>query len=241
MTIDLLILGSALLIGVFASTHCALMCGGVAVSLSARLGDGWIPAAQLQLGRVLGYSHAGALCGGFAQSVIGVLNWPQLGTFLRALAGVVLLIAAARIAGWRHLDSWLPTLANKRWEFASWNWLAPLRHRVWPATQAPSAWQRLAMGALWGWMPCGLSLTMLKAALLRANALEGALMMAAFGLGTLPLMVGLSRTGSYARSAPPRLAAALVACAGVITLAMPWLLHRPELHGLLSHLGWCVG
>ena len=240
ISIDLLMLGSAWLIGVFASAHCALMCGGVAVSLSAQLDGSRLAALQLQLGRILGYSLAGALAGGAVQSVIVLLNLPKLGLYLRALAGVVLVLLAARIAGWPHFDR-LFGAPFKSLDNGLWRRMAPLRDWVWPKTHAPKAWQRLAMGALWGWMPCGLSLTLLKAALLRANALEGALLMAAFGIGTLPMMYGLSRTGSAARLAAPRVAGALIASAGVLTLAMPWLMHRPELHGLLSRLGWCVG
>jgi sulfite exporter TauE/SafE len=43
---------------------------------------------------------------------------------------------------------------------------------------------------LWGWLPCGLVYTVPFAALLSGNALSGAAVMLAFGLGTLPnLMV----------------------------------------------------
>lgn len=45
---------------------------------------------------------------------------------------------------------------------------------------------------LWGWLPCGLSTTLLAAAWLQADALNGALTMAAFGLGTLPMMLPLT-------------------------------------------------
>ena len=64
---------------------------------------------------------------------------------------------------------------------ALWRSLAPLRNRVWPAD---TAGKRLAVGMLWGWMPCGLSTTLLAAAWLQASAMHGALTMAAFGIGT---------------------------------------------------------
>ena len=51
-----------------------------------------------------------------------------------------------------------------------------------------------AAGALWGWIPCGLVYSMLALALASGDAVSGALVMAAFGLGTLPnlLAAGLA-------------------------------------------------
>ena len=50
---------------------------------------------------------------------------------------------------------------------------------------------------IWGWLPCGLVYAALGFALAQANALQGALVMAAFGLGTLPaLLVGGFLAGS---------------------------------------------
>ena len=53
-------------------------------------------------------------------------------------------------------------------------------------------WQALGLGALWGWLPCGMVYAVLLTALASGNASEGALILAAFGLGTLPnlLLIG---------------------------------------------------
>ena len=56
--------------------------------------------------------------------------------------------------------------------------------------------KRLGLAVLWGWLPCGLSTTLLAAAWLQASALNGALTMAAFGLGTLPVMLPLTWSGA---------------------------------------------
>ena len=97
---------------------------------------------------------------------------------------------------------------------------------------------------LWGWLPCGLSTTLLAAAWLQADARNGALTMLAFGLGTLPLMVPLTwsgaRVGRWLQQ--PRLrttAGVLVLAAGLLTIAAPWLMQVPALHGVLVALG-CV-
>ena len=74
--------------------------------------------------------------------------------------------------------------------------------------------------------------------------MNGALTMAAFGLGTLPLMLPLTWSGArlgqrLLRGRWRNAAAALVLVAGVVTLASPWLMQHPALHGVLAALG-CV-
>ena len=96
---------------------------------------------------------------------------------------------------------------------------------------------------LWGWMPCGLSTTLLAAAWLQASAVHGALTMAAFGLGTLPVMLPLTwagaRMGQRLQRGAWRIARrrAGAAGAGLLTLAAPWLMQVPALHGALAALG----
>ena len=95
---------------------------------------------------------------------------------------------------------------------------------------------------LWGWLPCGLSATLLTTAWLQASALHGALTMTAFGLGTLPIMLPLTwsgaRLGQRLQRGGLRIAAgALVLSAGLVTLSAPWLMQVPALHGALSALG----
>ena len=52
-----------------------------------------------------------------------------------------------------------------------WRYLQPLQKRLLPADRA---WRRIALGMLWGWLPCGLSMTLLTAAWLQASARDGA-------------------------------------------------------------------
>ena len=47
-----------------------------------------------------------------------------------------------------------------------------------------------ALGALWGWAPCALVYAALPLALVSGSAAGGALVMAAFGAGTLPALAG---------------------------------------------------
>ena len=47
----------------------------------------------------------------------------------------------------------------------------------------------MAYGLIWGWLPCGLVYFVLLWALTAGNAVEGALTMLAFGIGTLPTLL----------------------------------------------------
>jgi hypothetical protein len=67
------------------------------------------------------------------------------------------------------------------------------------------------VGLLWGWLPCGLVYAVLGTALLTGSALDGAAVMLAFGLGTVPNLVlagfGARSLQSMTRKRPVRIAA----------------------------------
>lgn len=235
MPVDLLVLGAALLTGLLGGAHCAGMCGGIATGFSVHSrGGGWA-ALQPNLGRVGGYVLAGAVVGGLGGGLLGVARMPQLGIAMRALAGIVLVIAGLRMLDRKgRLPRFSGGPGNRLWRM-----LQPVQRRLLPAD---TAGKRLALGMLWGWMPCGLSTTLLAAAWLSASALHGALTMAAFGLGTLPVMVSLTWAGArigqrLQRGAVRNAAGLLVVGSGLLTLAAPWLMRLPAMHGVLAALG----
>jgi sulfite exporter TauE/SafE len=234
MPVDLLVLGGALLAGLFGGVHCLAMCGGIAVGFSAPRGEGALRhALMLNTGRVGGYVLAGAIVGLFGSALLGIARIEGLALAMRSLVGAVLLLAALRLLAPQRA-AWLGKPAQ--W---FWRQLQPLRDR---GLARAGAAKPLVLGLFWGWLPCGLSTTLLAAAWLQASALHGALLMLAFGLGTFPLMLSLSWSGARlaGKLAQPGVrhgAAALIALAGVATLAGPWLAHQPMLHGVLAALG----
>jgi sulfite exporter TauE/SafE len=154
---------------------------------------------------------------------------------LRASVGLVLVVAALRLLGLGGYLGFSATTGVRLW-----NWLRPLQRRLLLA--GDSSGKRIALGMLWGWMPCGLSTTLLAAAWLQADARNGALTMAAFGLGTLPLMLPLTWSGARLGQRLQRGnwrtgAGMLVLVAGLLTLSAPWLMQVPALHGVLAALG----
>ncbi|WP_342316844.1 sulfite exporter TauE/SafE family protein [Lysobacter sp. FW306-1B-D06B] len=235
MTIDWLTLGAASLSGLLGGAHCAAMCGGIATGFSATAQRSVAPAIEANLGRVGGYIIAGAIAGGLGHGIVGVARLDGLATALRMLVGLVLVIVALRL-----FDRHGRFTSLGRPGARMWRWLQPLQARLLPAD---SRAKRLGLAVLWGWLPCGLSTTLLAAAWLQASALGGALTMAAFGLGTLPVMLPLTwsgaRLGRWLQTRWRNAGAALVMAAGLLTLSAPWLMQVPELHAVLSALG-CV-
>lgn len=235
MSIDWLVLGAAWLSGLLGSGHCAAMCGGIATSLgvSAHRQGAW-DAAWINLARVTGYTLAGAIVGGLGSGLLAAARLTWIASGARMLVGVVLMLVAMRLLLPAGKLAFLARPAQGLWRL-----LQPLRRAVLPA-DTPA--KRLALGMLWGWLPCGLSTTMLAAAWLQASALHGGLTMLAFGLGTLPLMIPLTWSGARAarfldRGPTRRLLGSLVFVAGVLTLAAPWLASVPTLHQALATLG----
>ncbi len=244
MPIDWLTLGAATLSGLLGGAHCAAMCGGIATGFTATparsnvapmVARSIAPAVEANLGRVGGYVIAGAIAGGLGHGIVGVARIDGLATALRMLVGLVMIVVALRLFDRRGRLAFLGRPGSRFWEL-----LRPLQRRLLPAdTRA----RRLGLALLWGWLPCGLSTTLLAAAWLQASALNGALTMAAFGLGTLPVMLPLTwsgaRLGRWLQTRWRDAGAALVMVAGVLTLTAPWLMQVPALHAMLRALG-CV-
>ena len=234
MTPDWLVLGGAMLAGLLGGAHCVAMCGGIATGFSVG-SRGWWMALQPNLGRVAGYVLAGAIVGGFGHGLLGIARVPALCVAMRAAVGIVLVVAGLRLLDRSgRLSRFFGGSGNRLWGA-----LRPLQRRLLPAD---TAGKRLALGMLWGWMPCGLSTTLLAAAWLQASASHGAATMLAFGLGTLPVMVPLTwagaRVGQRLQRGPLRTGAGLlVIAAGALTIAAPWLMQVPAMHGVLAALG----
>lgn len=234
MPIDLLTLGAAFLAGLVGSVHCVAMCGGIATGFAPRgvdRGKALRSALTINLGRASGYALAGAIVGGFGHGLVALFQAGHLMYGLRALAGIVLVVVALRMLGLNPRFGAFGVIGERIWAG-----LGPIRSRLLPATTPP---RRFALGMVWGWLPCGLSGTMLAAAWLQANAVGGAALMMAFGLGTFPAMLPLSWSGARWRARPGqrRVAGYLVLAAGLLTIAAPWLMQVPVLHGALAALG----
>jgi sulfite exporter TauE/SafE len=221
---DGLTLGAALLLGLAASGHCLVMCGGISAALgiaTARRADGRPRLALLagyQSGRIASYTLAGLAIGGALGGLVGLLDLDAVRRALRALGAAALLLGAL-VAFGRVRD---PGFGIGR---RLWAKLAPLGRRLLPVDSLPRAF---AFGLLWGWMPCGFVYTVLLIAATRLDALDAAATMAAFGLGTAPALfagaLGAQRLAGYAaRPGARRLAGVVLLVSAALTLLGPWL------------------
>jgi sulfite exporter TauE/SafE len=187
MTITFLV--SALAMGLLGSTHCVVMCGGVVSLLSSGLTPlGRAPrvrssrvALAYNAGRIASYAAAGAFTGAFGALIDGIpaLHGAALG--LRLGGGLLMVGLGLYLAG-----AWRRFAVIERVGLPFWRRIEPLARRLLPVRTLPAA---LALGALWGWMPCGLVYAALGLALGTGSASGGAVAMIAFGAGTVPMLL----------------------------------------------------
>ncbi len=226
---------AALLLGLIASGHCMVMCGGIGSALAmatARDARGRPRRALLvgyQLGRIASYTLAGVLVGGIGGSLVAWLDAEPVRIALRVVTAATFVFAAAIMLG-------LVRDPSTRMGSRAWSRLAPLARRLLPVATLPRAF---AFGALWGWMPCGFAYTVLLVAASTADAWHAGVVMLAFGAGTLPALLatswGAGRLLVFVRTPSMRRAMAGVLVGGaVLTLVAPWLLgHATWLHAWL--------
>jgi sulfite exporter TauE/SafE len=173
--------------------------------------------ALYALGRVAAYAMFGAVAGASGATLTGLLGLGvaadvQIG--VRVLVGLLLIGLGLGLAGFRVFRR------LERFGLSLWRRLQPLSRR---AMRLPGPLRALALGALWGFLPCAMVYGALLAAAATLTAVQGALFMLAFGLGTAPavLTLGMFATGLGSRLGQQNLrrgsALAVVVC-GVWTL-----------------------
>lgn len=213
--------GAAFVLGILGGMHCLGMCGGIVNALVFAGGeDRPVRTGVLllyNLGRIGSYTLAGALIGGLGL----LLQGPDalFGPGLRIFAGLMMIAMGLYLGGWWRGLVLLEQLGNK----LVWRHLQPYASRLMPGHGAGSA---LMLGMLWGWLPCGLVYSTLTLAGSLADWRQSALVMAAFGAGTLPVMLltGLlaARVRAWLRESAVRWSAAILIIGfGVWTLWLP--------------------
>ena len=171
---------TALLMGLVGGPHCIAMCGAACAGIGKAAGERGSSAIwTFQVGRLASYSALGAVA---AASMQG-LGWLTTQTAVMRPVWSMFHVAAML------LGLMLLVLARQP------VWLDTTARSVWSKVRALNAtWGRgapLAIGALWAFMPCGLLYSALLVAALSGGALDGALTMALFALGSsVSLMIG---------------------------------------------------
>ena len=216
------------MVGLAGSVHCIGMCGGIVGALSISGGAPAAPArpviaiavarpalqTTLQSnvlrvlayngGRIGSYMLAGALAGSLAGA--GMLHMASLQVAGYWLANLMLVALGLYL-----MDAWRGLAHLEAAGNVVWRRIRPLLNPLMPMD---TPFKALAVGGLWGWVPCGMVYSALLTAMLQGSALDGAAAMAAFGLGTLPMLLGMGLLGTRLRAQmqrrPVRIASGLL-------------------------------
>jgi sulfite exporter TauE/SafE len=190
-------LTSSLILAIFLGAlvsgwHCALMCGGIAAAIERPMGieRPLQPKSELlylqlimHLGRITTY----AILGGLA-AWVGVVVWQQsfipIQRALFVITSLILIVMGIRLLGLSRTKGpvggkWISAQIANLWA----KYLGRL-------ASGPSRW---FSGMLWGLVPCGLVYSVLPLAFLSGDVLTGSAFMIAFGLGTLPNLLLISK------------------------------------------------
>ena len=177
---------AAFMVGLLGGGHCVGMCGGIvgAVTISLpgskpRLGF----VLTYNLGRILSYTIAGGLAGAVGASSFFLAHILPVQNVLYALSSIMLIVLGLYLAG-----VWAGVTHLERAGGLFWRKLQPYSRRFIPVQNLR---QSLMVGAIWGWLPCGLVYSVLIAAIATANPVQGATLMLCFGLGTLPTLLAM--------------------------------------------------
>jgi len=196
---------SAFIIGLLGSGHCLAMCGGITTMLTSAIDkpkkvslQGDIPISMqhevrvktstmslvifYHVGRLASYSLIGAIVGFSGAMAAKNVGLPLNG--LRLIAATFLIFLGLYLGQWLMWLNRIEVLGKYLWQY-----LSPLAKHVIPVDSKRKA---LGLGALWGWLPCGLVYSMLTWSMASGDIVTGAATMLFFGLGTLPALLALS-------------------------------------------------
>ncbi|MCH7415812.1 sulfite exporter TauE/SafE family protein [Belliella sp. R4-6] len=173
---------TAFLLGFLGSFHCLGMCGPIALAVSAKDNAPFLRNKIIyNLGRTLTYSLLGAVIGmiGFSLALAGIQQWVSI------IMGVVILLMAffykrsERIITQSGLFGAVYKLKSSLGYF--------LKKGGSPAF--------FASGMLNGLLPCGMVYIALIASLALQSPMLGTAYMFFFGLGTIPMLIGVMVSG----------------------------------------------
>lgn len=211
-----------MLLATAGGVHCIGMCGGISTAFSFSVPEeqrrGWLLwrwQALFGLGRVSTYVLLGALAGALGGGLLGSLPMPNRSVAM-LLSGILMLMVSAYLLGKGRALQRLEGIGSGLWRR-----LQPFTRQLMPIDRT---WKALALGMLWGFLPCGLIYTALALAATAAQPLSGALVMLVFGVITVVPVAATGVLGSQLqrfRQGPwPKVAALLTLLMAVWFFAM---------------------
>ena len=180
-------LWTAFIVGLVGSFHCVGMCGPIAMALPYRTPSKLRSLGNVLLyntGRILAYTTIGLLFGIVGRG-ISLSGYQQ---FLSIGLGMILLsvgLFSLNIESQILKINWI-----KRLTFL-------LKSNLGKLLQSPRPQSLFTIGILNGFLPCGFVYVGLAGALIASSVLEGALYMALFGMGTVPMMLTATLASNF--------------------------------------------
>jgi len=194
------------LVGLLGGTHCVGMCGGIVSALSLGAPARWSMLLSYNSGRILSYGVAGAIAGALGAASMGLEGQVPVRQILFLLANLMLVALGLYLLGMTRTLAFTERAGQHLWRV-----IQPLTKRFLPVRTVAQAFP---LGLLWGWLPCGLVYSALTSSLTAGSSGRGALMMLAFGLGTLPnlLLAGIlfARLNEFVRRPAVRMFSGLL-------------------------------
>lgn len=246
-------LGLIFVTGLFLSLHCVGMCGGFVALVAAAptiavhsSGEVALPAEMhwrrvvlpqqmvFNAGRIASYTLLGAIAGTIGSLTALVSQTGKAQAALMIGAGLVMIGTGVVLAGLlRHWSKGKVTSSKP---------LPGLAKVFETVARLPRPIRALPLGALLGFLPCGLIYSMLAEAAASGSAVSGALVMFAFGAGTVPALLLVAFFADIfsasLREKLVRVSGVLLATLGAITLYRGWwwLMHPGQPHSMMHHM-----
>jgi len=219
----------AFITGLLGGVHCFGMCGGIVGALTLGSSDinnilqnqqkkshsKIIILLGYNLGRLSGYVVAGLIVAGLSTTLVDLTGIDDIKKILAVVASIFMVALGLYLAG-----LWQGLAKIENVGAVLWKRIQPFTKHFMPVRTIQQA---IPLGFLWGWLPCGLVYTALTWTLSASSAIEGGLIMLAFGVGTLPNLLAMGvlaeKLSGWVRNPTVRLVSGLlVVLLGVLTL-----------------------
>lgn len=214
---------AAFVIGLFSSLHCIGMCGSIIGTLTYSLSQELRNNKRILFSIILSYNLGRVASYAIAGAVVGLLSLPfSQGIayrFLQLASATIMAGAGLYIGGWFPRFAYIEKMGSRFWKL-----IEPFGRKMIPVK---TRGQAMLFGMIWGWLPCGLIYTALALAATTGNIMHSSMTMLAFGLGTLPAVVGVGiMTSLLAKLSKAQLFKQIVGVLFIIfalLAAFPWI------------------
>ena len=178
-------LWTAFIVGLVGSAHCAGMCGPIALALplkAERVSGKILSGFVYNIGRTLTYAFMGAVFGllGLGLNLFGVQKW--IGIVMGSL--MIISIILPKLITFKFIPD------------SAFSFTGKIKSTLIKLFTLKSTFTIFLIGIVNGFLPCGLVYIAIAGAIGTGNIFTGVYFMTAFGLGTLPMLLGISLLGN---------------------------------------------